>query len=1016
MPWLSSGSPKPGRCAPLLKTASGTISVGGREIALREGDTILQALLREGVELAHVCYQPQLGPLETCDTCIVEADGELVRACAKAAHPGMEVSLGGQAQAARGEAMQCILHNHELYCTVCDNNNGDCVVHNTTKLLQITSHKYAFEPKPPPHEDNSNPFYRYDADQCILCGRCVEACQNLEVNETLSIDWSLERPRVIWDDHKPIGESSCVSCGHCVTVCPCNALMEKSMLGHAGQFTNLPDRLRLPMIELVEQLETSLPPVFALSDVEAATRESAIRRTKTVCTYCAVGCSFDVWTRGRHILKIDPPVEAPVNGISTCIKGKFGWDYVNSPDRLTRPLIRSDGRFVPASWDEALDLVAHRLGEIKAAHGADALAFIASSKGSNEEAYLTQKLARQVIGTNNVDNDSTYCQDPATYGLRQTVGYGADSGSLRDIEQAELIIAIGSNTAESHPVIATRVKRAHKRGRQRLIVVDVRRHEMAERADLYICPKPGTDALWLLGVQRCLRDEGWLAQDFLRDRVEGVEAYLRTLDRYDGEFVERETGVSREDTHKVAEMIHAAGSVCVLWAMGITQQRNGSAGSLAISNLLLLTGNFGRPGTGGYPLRGHNNVQGASDMGAKPSFLPGYQSPQDEDVRRRYEAAWGMKLPQGPGINNVELTDEVLAGQVRGLYIIGEETALVDNDAGHTRAALEKAEFLVVQELFLTRTAQYADVILPACPSLEKEGTFTNTERRIQHFHQALEPLGESRPDWRILQDVANRLGGDWHYQSPGEIMEEIARLAPMFAGVSYERLTGYGSLHWPVAADGTDSPLLYRERFNFPDGKARLVEVALEDPHSFDLRGVHVNNGQLLEHFHEGNMTYRVPGIAEMVPSVFFEVSNELAAREDLVTGDVVRLTSPAGEAELPVLVTDRVAGDVGYLPMNDRGPGAINLLTGMARDPQTMTPAYKGTSAKLQKTGRSLGKAPLPRRNWRFQRRNPQPGVRVEEKWRRDDYEPLTGSCEPQAKEADRDGGSHDHSRVLH
>ncbi|MDA8343847.1 MAG: formate dehydrogenase subunit alpha [Thermaerobacter sp.] len=1000
-----------------MPETTSALTVDGHRLAVQDGETLLQAMLRGGIEIAHVCYHPQLGPLETCDTCIVEADGELVRACATKAYDGLRVRLhSDSAREAREEAMQRILHNHELYCTVCDNNNGDCIVHNATKLLQITRHTHPFEPKPAPHEDNTNPFYRYDADQCILCGRCVEACQNLEVNETLSIDWSLERPRVVWDDHKPIGDSSCVSCGHCVTACPCNALMEKTMLGEAGQFTNLPDRVRRPMIELVEHLETSLPPVFAISDVEAATRESSIKRTKTVCTYCAVGCSFDVWTRGRKILKIDPQVEAPANGISTCIKGKFGWDYVNSPDRLREPLIRKDGQFVTATWDEAIDLVARRLREIKEAHGPDALAFIASSKGSNEEAFLTQKLARQVIGTNNVDNDSTYCQDPATYGLRNTVGFGADSGSIRDIELAELVIAIGSNTAESHPVVATRVKRSHKLHGQKLIVVDVRKHEMADRADLFIRPKPGTDAVWLLGVQRYLRDQGWLAKEFLSQRVEGVDAYLASLDPYDLGRVERETGVPQEQTKQAARMIHEAGSVCALWAMGITQQRNGSAGSLAISNMLLLTGNFGRPGTGGYPLRGHNNVQGASDMGAKPGFLPGYQSLRDDAAKRRYEAAWGTPMPQAEGINNVQLADEIHAGKVRGLYIVGEETALVDNDADHTQEALAKVDFLVVQEIFLTRTAQFADVILPACPNLEKEGTFTNTERRMQRFYQALEPLGGARPDWQILQEVANRLGGGWHYEHPSEIMDEIARLSPMFAGLSYQRLEHYRSLQWPVAADGTDSPLLYKERFNHPSGKAKLVPVEIEEPHSFDLRGVHVNNGQLLEHFHEGNMTYRVPGIAELVPSVFLEVSPELAQQEDLEDGDVVRLASPAGDAEVPVLVTDRVAGEVTYLPMNDRGEGAINRLTGMARDPETMTPAYKGTSAKLEKTGRHLGHSPLPLRNWRFQQRHPQPGVRVEEKWRRSDYEPLTGNPAQIAKEAVSDGSTDDQSRILH
>src|SRR5213594_1676284 len=467
------------------------VAIDGVVQEAQPGELLIDLINRTGGSVPHVCYHPQLGPVQTCDTCMVEENGRLVRACAIRVADGMSISTkSATASAAQVEAFDRILSNHLLYCTVCDNNNGNCTVHNTTKLLAVEHQRIPFQPKPYA-VDNTNPFYRYDPSQCILCGRCVEACQNVQVNETLSIRWEDPHPRVLWDGGAKIGESSCVSCGHCVTVCPCNALMEKTMLGHAGFLTALPKPALASMIDVVKRVEPEIGygPIMSISQGEAAMRESRIRRTKTVCTYCGVGCSFDVWTKDRHILKVEP-LEGPTNGISTCIKGKFGWDFVNSPDRLTKPLIREGGKFRGASWDEALDLVARKFREIKAENGPDSLAFVSSSKCTNEESSLMQKLARAVIGTNNMDNCSRYCQAPATQGLFRTVGYGGDSGSIRDIENAGLVLIIGSNTAESHPVLATRVKRAHKLRGQKLIVSDLRENEMARRADLFLHPKP----------------------------------------------------------------------------------------------------------------------------------------------------------------------------------------------------------------------------------------------------------------------------------------------------------------------------------------------------------------------------------------------------------------------------------------------------------------------------------------------------------------------------------------------
>src|ERR1700688_1983108 len=800
----------------------------------------------------------------------------LIRACATKVADGITIfTKSAKATAAQVEAFDRILSNHLLYCTVCDNNNGNCTVHNTTKLLAIEHQKIPFRSKP--YEvDNTNPFYRYDPDKCILCGRCVEACQNVEVNETLSINWEDPNPRVLWDGGSTIGESSCVSCGHCVTVCPCNALMEKTMLGHAGFLTSLKKSALSGMIEVVKGIEpeTGYGGILQVSEAEHAMREHRIRKTKTVCTYCGVGCSFDVWTKDRHILKVAPE-HGPANGISTCVKGKFGWGHINSEDRLTTPLIREGGKFRQASWDEALGLVARRLSEIKTKDGADSLAFISSSKCTNEESYLMQKLARAVIGTNNVDNCSRYCQSPATQGLFRTVGYGGDSGSISDIEKADLVLIIGSNTAESHPVIATRVKSSHKLDGQKLIVSDLRENEMARRADLFLHPKPATDLVWINAVSRYLLDNGLAHTKFLDQWVNGLEKYRKSLAPFTLEAAAQLSGLSEETIKTVAHMI-------------------------------------------------------------------------------------------------------------------GEEMSIVDSNANYVADAFAKLDFFVVQDIFFSNTCRYADVVLPGAPSLEKEGTFTSTERRIQRLYQVLEPIEGCWPDWKITQEIANRMGAGWHYQHPSEIMDEIASLTPMFAGVNYERLAGYKSLQWPVAPDGTDEPLLYTKRFDFPDGKARLFPVSWIGPTDrpnaeFDL---HLNNGRLLEHFHEGNLTYRTEGIREKTPDTFVEVSPELAEERGIQSGTWVQLVSRYGKVRVRALVTDRVQGREMYMPMNSV-ESPVNRLTSSHADPVTNTPAYKEISVHMNVLP-EVGESPLPRINSRFGHPTPQNGVEVERKWKRPDYAP--------------------------
>lgn len=993
-----------------------TIRVGAQHVDVERDVPLVRALHDADRPVPAVCYQRSLGPLETCDTCLVEVDGELVRSCGVRTEEGQRVLVDtARARSAREEAGQRLVGTHELYCTICDNNDGGCELKQGVQDAEVFHHRIPYEPHPD-GVDDSNPFYRYDPDQCILCARCVEACQDVQVTETLSIDWESDAPRVLWDGGRPIAESSCVSCGHCVTVCPCNALMETSMVGRAGLVTGLPQDLREDSIELVKGVEptTGLLPLYELSKAEATARSGATEVTKTVCTYCGVGCAFDVVTRGREILQIQPRDEGPANAISTCVKGKFGWDHVNADDRLTSPLIRDGDRFREASWDEALDLIAARLGAIVDEHGPDATAVIGSSKATNEESYLAQKLARQVLGTHNVDNCSRYCQAPATMGLWRTVGYGGDSGSISDLEKASVVLTIGTNTSESHPVIAARLRRAQKLHGQTLIVADLRRHELAQRADVFLRPEPGTDLVWVSALAKVILDEGLEDREFLDGRVDGLEEYHRSLEPFTLDHAQERTGIDADTLAETARTLADAESLCVLWAMGITQHHMGSDTSTAISNLLLLTGNYGKPGSGAFPLRGHNNVQGCSDYGSINDFYPGYQPVEDEQVAARFAQAWDRHdLARVEGLDNHGMIEAIHAGDLHALYVIGEEIALVDANTAHVQEALAAVDFLVVHELFFSTTCQFADVILPAASSLEKDGTFTNTERRIQRIYEAMPPLEGTRPDWVILTQLAERMGRHWGYAHPSEIMDEAASLIPLFAGVSYDRLEGYDSLQWPVAEDGTDTPLLYLDAFTLEGtDKARLYPLEFREPSSQPdaEHPLHVNNGRVLEHFHEGNFTMRSPGLVEVVPDTYVEMSRRTAADHGgLRSGDWVTLANDQGELTARVLLSEEVADGQLYVPMISNR-ARINDLTDSTVDPDSQTPAYKELAVKLRRAEgpqtwpaegrhgpdrarlggppRDPDGSPLPQGHHRYGAPTPQRGVEVERKWARPDY----------------------------
>ncbi|MCY0860553.1 MAG: formate dehydrogenase subunit alpha [Sulfolobaceae archaeon] len=962
------------------------IIIDGAEIEVEEGRPLIKVLREKGIYVPAVCYNERLGPIKTCDTCVVEVNGKLARACSTLTKDGMVIRINEErVLKAREEAMNKLLENHLLYCTICDN-NYDCELHEAVVKTGIRAQKF----RPKGYEvDDSNPFYIYDPDQCILCGRCVEACQDVVVNEVIRIDWNLNPPRVVWSNGKRIDESSCVSCGTCVTVCPVNALMEKTLLGKGGLFTGIPLEKKKKLAYQLLEKEKDFSALLRLSDIESYLRKALIKRTKTVCPYCGVGCSYEVWTRGREILKIEPKPESPANGIATCIKGKFGWGFVNSPDRLKKPSIRDEnGEFREVSWDEAILFIAKKLREIREKYGPDSIGVIASCTSTNEEAYLVQKFARQVIGTNNVDNCARYCQAPATVGLIRTVGYGADSGSFRDIESADLVIIIGSNTSEAHPVLAGKIKREKKLRGQKLIVIDAKKTDIAQWADIFVSPKVGTDLVLLKGIEKYILDNGWEDNEFIQKRTNNFEEFKKSLEGYDLEYVEKVTGVSKEEIIKIAKMIHESKRVVALWGMGVTQHQSGSETSTEICNLLLLTGNFGRPGTGGYPLRGHANVQGVSDFGALPSYLPGYYPMSNKEVRKKFEKAWNCKISDKPGLTSTEMVEEALKGNLKAMIIFGEDKVHADADSEKVKEALKKLELLVVVELFMTDTAKLAHVVLPTAASIEKEGTYVNTERRIQRLYKAFDPPGEAKSDFEIIQMLARAMGYNWYYTSPEDVIKEVRELVPEFEGLDYSLLEGFNSVQWPVLKGGKGTETLYLDRFNKPDGRAVFWPTKFIPPvDTNEQYDVILINGRMLEHFHWTNMTAKTQGIVYKLPKAYVEVSKDVAEKYGLKTGDKVMVYSRNGERiKADVMVSERLSGMRAFLAIHDNKETTVNTLTVQLLDPTSKTPDYKELPVRFEKIESCVTcEPPLPRWNPRNAERTPQIGVKAEERWRK-------------------------------
>jgi formate dehydrogenase major subunit len=679
----------------------------------------------------------------------------------------------------------------------------------------------------------------------------------------------------------------------------------------------------------------------------------------TTCGYCGVGCRLEAHVLDGRVRSISPALDGPANEGHTCLKGRFAHQFSRNRERLSTPLIRdADGELRPASWETAIERVAGELTRIKGAHGPDAIAGLASSRATNEDCYAMARLMRAAIGTNNIDNCSRVCHSPTSYALRKSLGLSGATGSFRDFDHADATILIGANPTEGHPVVGARIKQATLRG-MKLVTIDPRRIELSDNGALHLAPRPGTNAAVMLGIAHVIERDGFVDGAFVEGRTEGFEALPELLASYAPEVVEEIAGVPAADLERAARIYAEAPNACISWGLGVTEHKYGSEVAQLICNVALMTGKLGRLGSALLPLRGQNNVQGSSDMGALPDTYTAYRPVGDESVARDFESAWGVPLSRAKGYTIPQMFDAAVAGELRAMYIFGEDVAQTDPNTAHVVQALESLDFLVCQDIFETETTRYADVILPASSFLEKEGTFTNAERRIQLVAPAIDPPGEARTDFEIITTMSRALGHDMGWDHPADAMREIAALTPHFAGVTYDRL-GRGGLQWPIDPDGTDAPILYEDRFERPGGRAAFAALPYKAPGDAadDEFPLILVTGRRLQHYNAGTMTRRT-GNVELSDRDLLEIHPDDAARLWIEDGDVVSLRSRQGRIEIGAQVTERI--EPGHVFTTFHFPETkTNLLVGASADVNTSCPEYKVIAVDVRPIGEAATRVP--------------------------------------------------------
>jgi formate dehydrogenase (NADP+) alpha subunit len=874
-----------------------TVTINGREVQAEPGQTILDVARSIGVDIPTLCHDPRLEPYGACRLCLVEVEGARgpMPACATKINDGMKVQTHTEkVQKLRRFVIQLLLSNHPLDCPVCEA-AGDCRLQDYAYELDVATLPWGWHPLDFPTRDD-HPNVARNPNRCILCGRCVRICRDV-----MGIGcWGFRNRGylTIIDTpyNMPLEDVGCISCGQCVSACPVGALNMK--------------RSRF------------------------AARHWQTDKTVTTCAYCGVGCEQILHTFRGKLVRVTAAVGEGVNGGNLCSRGRFGMDYVNAEDRLTTPLVRDEaGQLAPATWDEALGRVADGLKKAKAAGGGKALGFIASATCTNEDDYLLQKLARAVLGSNNIDSPARLGEAATVAALAPMLGFGAMTNSIADLAEADVVFVVGSNTTAGHPILALQLIKAARHGKA-LIVADPRATDIAGRARVHLQLKPGTDLSLLKGMLRHILDKGLVNKDFIAGRTEGYDEFAASLASVSVDEAAAACGIEPAALREAAELYASAGAASIVYSMGATQQASATANVQALGCLALLTGNLGRPGTGVNALAGAANTQGACDMGCLPDYLPGYKPVATGSV--------GLTIPA--------MLSAAAAGDLKALYIMGDNPVITAAGGIAVVDALKTAEFVVVQDAFLTETAALADVVLPACVTAEKDGTVTNTERRVQRVRKALDPRGESMPDWQILQSVAARLGAKWDYASPDAVFAEAAAANPLYAGMTYARLEA-GGLQWPCAdADDTGTRVLYADAF--PAGKASFAPVGAEGALGESPNAEYpfiLITGRQQSHFGSGIMSRRAPGLNGLVPSARLEMNPEDAARLGVKQGDRVRVISPGGSVEPVAWVTSRVAPGSVFLPIHF-AEAAANLLVA---SPEGDVAYVKSVAVKVEAVG---------------------------------------------------------------
>ena len=899
--------------------------LNGKDVVGYASETIIQTAKRHGVEIPHLCYKEGLRPDGNCRACVVEVKGERVLAasCCRNPAPGMEVTTDSpRATSAQKMVLELLLSDMPE-----ERHTLDSELDQWAGRLQVG--KPRFERREQPAADLSHFGIAVNLDSCIQCTRCVRACREEQVNDVIGYAYRGGHSSIVFDLHDPMGESTCVACGECVQACPTGALMPARGVG---------------MIKPDKQVHS-------------------------VCPYCGVGCQLTYNIKDNRILHVDGR-DGPANRNRLCVKGRYGFDYVHHPQRLTKPLIRKPGvpkhadfamdpanpleHFREASWEEALDLAAGKLREIRDTRGKKALAGFGSAKGTNEEAYLFQKLVRTGFGSNNVDHCTRLCHASSVAALMEGVASGAVSNQVNDVAHAEVIFLIGSNPIANHPVAATWIKNAVKRGAT-FIYADPRRSELSRHATYSLQFKPDTDVALLNAMMHTIVHEGLVDEKFIRSRTIGFEELRKNVEGYSPEAMAPVCGIPAETIKEVARVYAKSRGSMILWGMGVSQHIHGTDNARCLIALTLMTGQIGKPGSGLHPLRGQNNVQGASDAGLIPMVFPDYQRVDNPEARARFEKLWGTILDPQPGLTVVEVVHAILDGDIRGMYIMGENPAMSDPDANHAREALAKLDWLVVQEIFLTETCYHADVILPATAWPEKDGTVSNTDRMVQLGRKALDAPGEAKPDLWIIQELARRLGLDWNYAGPADVFNEMRRGMNSIAGITWDRLERESSVTYPCEKEGDPGqPTVFIDRFPTPTGKARFVPAdiipANERPDA-DYPFVLIT-GRQLEHWHTGAMTRRAGVLDAIEPDPTVSMHPLDLATLKAKTGDVMTVASRRGIVSLYARADDGVPRGSAFIPFCYY-EAAANLLTNAALDPFGKIPEFKYCAIKVMKGG---------------------------------------------------------------